>query len=139
MDATTLKKLGFAPNNESYVINILRFLGLIDENGKKSSQASEIFTLHDNKEFEKNFSELIKISYKDLFELHGDNSWELGSDGLITFFRSSDQTTAIVGRRQANTFITLAGLSGQRELPPANISGQKQPNKGPSTKKKASR
>ena len=27
INAETLKKLGIAPNNESYVINILRFLG----------------------------------------------------------------------------------------------------------------
>ena len=33
--AETLRKLGIAPKNESYVINILKFLNLIDENGKK--------------------------------------------------------------------------------------------------------
>lgn len=35
VDASTLKKLGFAPKNESYVINVLRFIGLLDQEGKK--------------------------------------------------------------------------------------------------------
>jgi hypothetical protein len=29
--ADTLKKLGIAPNNETYIINILRFIGVIDD------------------------------------------------------------------------------------------------------------
>ena len=33
--ADTLRKLGVAPKNESYVINVLRFLGVVDEEGKK--------------------------------------------------------------------------------------------------------
>jgi len=32
--ADTLKKLGFAPKNESYVLNVLRFLDVIDQEGK---------------------------------------------------------------------------------------------------------
>lgn len=32
--AETLRKLGIAPKNESYVINILKFLNLIDEIGR---------------------------------------------------------------------------------------------------------
>jgi Family of unknown function (DUF5343) len=37
VNADTLKKLGYAPKNESYVLNVLRFLGLIDEEGKKTA------------------------------------------------------------------------------------------------------
>ena len=33
--AETLKKLGIAPNNETYVINILRFINAVDEAGQK--------------------------------------------------------------------------------------------------------
>jgi hypothetical protein len=35
VDASTLKRLGIAPGNESVVISVIRFLGFIDENGKK--------------------------------------------------------------------------------------------------------
>jgi hypothetical protein len=31
----TLKKLGIAPNNESRVINVLKFLGYLDQDGSK--------------------------------------------------------------------------------------------------------
>lgn len=35
VNSDTVKKLGIAPNNESYVINALQFIGIIDEEGKK--------------------------------------------------------------------------------------------------------
>ena len=137
LDAATLKKLGFASNNERYVLSILRFLEIIDEEGKKTDQASKIFALHDNKEFANNFSEVIKKSYNELFALHGKNTWQLEPDGLITFFRNADQTSAIVGKRQANTFIALARFSGQREVATARASVQRRDTKKPSEKKKA--
>jgi hypothetical protein len=34
LTADTLKKWSIAPNNETYVLNVIRFLGLIDEEGK---------------------------------------------------------------------------------------------------------
>lgn len=36
VNSDTVKKLGIAPNNESYVINVLQFLSLIDEQGKRT-------------------------------------------------------------------------------------------------------
>ena len=44
VNADTLKKLGYAPKNESYVLNVLRFLGLIDEEGKKTTEATQAFS-----------------------------------------------------------------------------------------------
>lgn len=113
--ADTLKKLGLAPKNESYALNILRFLNIIDTDGKKMVQAQKVFALHDDEDFKKQFSDLVKSSYKDLFDLHGDKSWNLDMNQLISFFRTSDQTSSIVGIRQANTFKTLVALSGHGE------------------------
>lgn len=117
ISAETLKKLGIAPNNETYVINILRFIGVIDAEGKKTSKASEIFSKHDDAEFQKGFSELVEASYSDLFSLHGKDAWALPSNKLISFFRGADHTSAIVGQRQAGTFLTLAGLAGHINAP----------------------
>jgi len=117
--AATLKKLGLAPKNEGYVISVLRFLGLIDENGKKTSEAGKIFPLHDDESFSKAFSKLVKSAYKALFELHGESAWEQETDTLISFFRQTDQTSEIVGRRQATTFQLLAAYSGYGEMPPS--------------------
>jgi hypothetical protein len=36
VNSDTVKKLGLAPNNESYVINALQFIGIIDEKGKRT-------------------------------------------------------------------------------------------------------
>jgi hypothetical protein len=117
VSAETLRKLGIAPNNETYVINILRYIGVIDADGKKTNEAGPIFSKHEDSEFQKAFADLVKSSYSDLFDLHGNEAWSLPSDKLISFFRGTDQTSAIVGQRQAGTFQTLAGLAGQMEIP----------------------
>jgi hypothetical protein len=117
VDAETIKRLGIAPKNESYLVNILRFLGLIDAQGKKTASASKIFTLQDDDKFHKEFAGLVKTAYKPLFEDHGDAAWTLDTNGLVTFFRQTDESSGIVGARQANTFRTLSALSGHAEIP----------------------
>jgi hypothetical protein len=119
--ADTLKKLGFAPKNESYVINVLRYLDLLDQDSKKTETASKVFTVHDDTAFAEAFDEVVKTAYSDLFELHGDNAWALDTESLITFFRQSDQTSAIVGKRQAASFQILAAFSGHGEVPQVKV------------------
>lgn len=125
--ADTLKKLGFAPKNESYVLNVLGFLGLIDQEGKKTEVASDVFKLHDDDAFTEEFSRVVRDAYKELFELHGDEAWALDSDMLIAFFRQSDDTTDLVGKRQASTFKILASLSGHGELRTSRKGAVKKP------------
>lgn len=115
--AETFKKLGIAPKNESYLINILKFLAIIDAEGKRTDSAAKVFNLHDDAQFQKAFGQSVKDAYVDLFGLHGDSAWELDTDSLITFFRQTDQSSGIVGTRQANTFRTLAALAGHGEAP----------------------
>lgn len=117
--ADTLKKLGLAPNNESYVINTLRFVGVIDEEGKKTKEAGNVFSHHDDTAFQKAFLPMVKKAYSDLFSLHGEVAWKLDIDSLIQYFRSTDDTSAIVGRRQATTFQALSALSGYADVPAA--------------------
>lgn len=111
--ADTLKKLGIAPNNETYVLNILRFVGVLDSESKKGSKAASVFNKHDDTEFQDGFAELIQAAYADLFTLHGDTAWSLQTDKLISYFRNTDHTSAIVGQRQASTFQALAALCGK--------------------------
>lgn len=111
--AETLKKLGIAPNNESYVLNILRFVGVLDADGKKNGQAAVVFNKHGDDEFQEAFAELVEKAYSDLFGLHGSSAWSLTTDKLISYFRNTDHTSALVGQRQASTFQVLAGLAGK--------------------------
>lgn len=134
VDAGTLKKLGFAPNNESYILNVLRFLGLLDDEGKKTAEAARVFNLHDDAEFHKAFAAAVKAAYKDLFELHQDAAWNLDADALIAFFRANDGTSAIVGRRQASTFQLLAAFSGYGDVPALKRSGDKSGKRAPAKK-----
>jgi hypothetical protein len=114
--AETLRKLGIARNNETYVINILRFMKIIDDEGKETEKAGSVFTKHDDQEFQKGLADMLEEAYSDLFEHYGEETWDLATDRLISFFRESDHTSAIVGQRQASTFQTLAALSGHGEV-----------------------
>jgi len=117
--AETLKKLGVAPKNETYVINTLRFLGFIDDEGKKVKDKAQALVQHKEEEFRKQFEPIVREAYEELFEHHGDGAWTMDRASLMQFFRSSDHSTEIVGGRQAGTFMYLAALSGHAELPQA--------------------
>lgn len=125
VDASTLRKLGIAPNNESYVLNVVRFLGLIDQEGKKTPDATKTFNLHDDAQFSKGFSGLVSKAYSELFDLHGDGAWDLDNPALINFFRTHDETTAVVGKLQASTFKGLAAYAGHGDIPVAKSTGAK--------------
>ena len=117
VNSETVKKLGLAPKNESYVINALQFVGMIDEESKKTDIAAKVFASHKDEDFHNAFSEMVSEAYSDLFDIHGDAAWKLSKDDLITFFRQSDQTSHAIGLRQANTFLVFAALAGHGELP----------------------
>ena len=109
----TMKKLGIAPNNESYVLNTLRFLGVLDEDGKKGQKVGSVFSQHEDDEFQRGFSEIVSSAYSELFELHGEGAWTLPLPKLIAYFRHTDNTSDIVGKKQAATFQALGLLSGK--------------------------
>lgn len=111
--AETLKKLGIAPNNETYVLNILKFIGVLDAENKKTAAATPIFNQHNDSDFQEQFSKLVGQAYHELFDLHGPDAWGLSIDKLIAFFRNHDGTSDIVGKRQASTFQALARISGK--------------------------
>lgn len=122
VNAETLKKLGIAPNNESYVINVLRFIGALDAESNRTPAAHDAFSKHDQAEFQQAFGDMVKAGYGDLFALHGDAAWSLDANKLISFFRGSDKTSDVVGRRQATTFQVLASFAGHGDIPSAKAS-----------------
>jgi Family of unknown function (DUF5343) len=133
--ADTLKKLSIAPNNESLVIGALRFIGVLDAEGKKTEVAGKVFSKGDP-DFQKGLSELIAKAYSDLFEIHGKDAWQLSADQLTSYFRSADQTSEIVGRRQSSTFQTFAGLGGYSEVPAMKQSSSAKKPKPPNGRSK---
>lgn len=100
----TLAQWGFAPKNERYVIGVLKYLGLIDEDGKKSAEASRVFSHHNDADFEEAFGKIVRERYSGLFEIHGDDTWTGDQGDLVSFFRHEDETSDTVGARQARTF-----------------------------------
>lgn len=114
VDAETLKKLSIAPSNESYIINILRYVGAIDPDGNKTDKGAAVFSKSDD-EFKEAFGEMVKTAYSDLFDVYGEAAWTQSLDKLKGYFRTADQTSELVGRHQANTFLTLASFAGHGE------------------------
>lgn len=122
VNVETLKKLGIAPGSEPRVVLVLKFIGVIDAECKKVPKAGQIFVQQDEG-FQSGFSDLVKTAYADLFGLHGEGAWALSTPQLVSFFRSSDETSDLVGQRQATTFRALAGLCGKAEAPVARAAG----------------
>jgi hypothetical protein len=117
-NAETLKKLSLAPGNESYILNILRFLKFIGDGDARTDLGHSIFTLHADADFHKALSAAIKDAYADLFSLHHEATWTLADDKLIPYFRQVDKTSDIVGTRQASTFRSLSAYSGHAVAAP---------------------
>lgn len=107
----TVKKFGLAPKNESYVINALQFVGVIDEESKRTSKGHEVFVLPDD-QFAGAFEAMVKDAYDDLFDLRGDDAWTLTKSELTGYFRTTDKTSEVIGGRQAGLFQVFASLSG---------------------------
>ena len=130
VNSDTVKKYGLAPKNESYIINALQFIGLIDEAGKRTDIGHDVLTTHDEEEFRTKFAELIKTAYSDLFEIFADEAWALPKAKLIGYFRQADKTSEIIGTRQAGVFQALRSLAGhevQAEPKVPTAAGAKKP------------
>lgn len=111
VDSAYFKRMQLAPGNESYLINILRFLGLIDESGAKIDDAANAF-YGSEEHFRSGFGDLVAKAYAPVFSELGDDAWTASRDSLSHWFRMVDKTTDLIGSRQASTFLTLAGLTG---------------------------
>ncbi len=116
VDAARLKQLGVAPSNEPMVLGVLRFLGFIDENGNRTESGKTVFLKHDDAQFAKELEKHVKKAYSELFEVRGEDAWELDQETLIGFFRATDETSALTAKRQALTFKTLSALSGHGDV-----------------------
>lgn len=111
--AETLRKWNIGQNNESSLLATLRFVGIIDEEGNKQSEAGNAFVQHDDTAFGAAFAAIVERAYGDLFSTFGERAWTLPRDRLIAFFRATDHTSARVGAQQALTFQALARQAGK--------------------------
>jgi hypothetical protein len=116
VNSDTVKKLGVAPKNESYVINALQFIGVIDEDGKRTDRGHVVLRTHDEEAFKKGFEGLVRDSYGDLFDLRGDDAWTMDKDALIAYFRSTDKTSDVIGARQTALFQAFRALAGHERI-----------------------
>lgn len=140
VDAAYFKRMGIAPGNESYLINILRFLGVIDETGAKVDEAANAFYGSDE-HFHEGLTSLLQKAYKPVFDELGPDAWNASRESLSHWFRMVDKTTDLIGGRQASTFLTLSGVSGNGAPVQASNgakSAPKTPSKKPSPKKNSS-
>jgi hypothetical protein len=118
VDAGYLQRFGIAPANESYIISILRFLGLIDEDGNPVEEEIKYFFGNDDS-FKSGLDGTLRRAYSHLFDEMGDGALDASKSELTHWFRAADKTSDLVGQRQASTFQTLVALAGHGDLPAA--------------------
>lgn len=116
VNASTLKKFSIAPNNESYVISVLRFLGFIDDDGNRNDGGIEYF-YGGQDSFQKGLEDTLRTAYKALFDDFGDSALDKTREELVPWFRATDKSSQTVGVRQTSTFTSLAAMAGHGEPP----------------------
>ena len=116
VDASYLQRNNIAPANESYIISILKFLGLIDDEGNRVEGKTDYFFGNDDS-FKAGLENVLRESYAQVFSDMGDGALDAEKSALTHWFRSADKTSDLVGQRQATTFQTLAALAGHGDLP----------------------
>jgi Family of unknown function (DUF5343) len=121
VDAGYLQRFKIAPANESYVISILRSLGLIDEEGNRVEDTTGFFYGNDDS-FKSGLEGTLRKTYAQVFDEMGDAALEAPKSDLAHWFRAADKTSELVGQRQAMTFQTLVALAGHGD-PPNTRSG----------------
>jgi hypothetical protein len=87
----------------------------MDDEGHPQPTAQAAFSKHKDSEFAAEFGPMVRAAYQGLFDDHSDAAWQLSKDDLITFFRAADQTSLIIGQRQAATFQALRQLAGHEQ------------------------
>jgi hypothetical protein len=81
-----LQRFNIAPANESYVISILRFLGLIDEDGNRSEDSADYFYGgHDV--FKLGLDRTLRSAYSQVFDEMGDEALTAQRDDLASWFQ----------------------------------------------------
>ncbi|MCL2541439.1 MAG: DUF5343 domain-containing protein [Nocardioidaceae bacterium] len=135
VDASYLQRFNIAPANESYVISVLRFIGLINEDGDRVEDNTG-FLYGNDESFKEGMEAALRSSYVDLFSDMGDDALDADKSALAHWFRSSDKTSELVGNRQASTFLTLAALAGHGEIPARATTTKKTTTKGAAPTKK---
>jgi hypothetical protein len=115
VDAGYLQRFNIAPGNESYVISILRFLGVIDEEGNRL-EGGVNYLYGSDESFRSGLEDALRSAYSQVFDEMGEGALEADRANLTHWFRAADKTSDLVGQRQASTFLTLAALAGHGEL-----------------------
>lgn len=115
IDADYLRRFNIAPANETYIITILRFLGIIEEDGNRiDGQSDYLYSNADG--FQSGLEGAMRTAYSRLFDEMSD-ALQAEREDLVHWFRTADKTSELVGKRQASTFRTLAALAGNGDLP----------------------
>lgn len=140
VDAGYLRRFSIARANESYIISILRFLGLIDEEGNPNDGGTSYFYGSDDA-FKSGLEATLRSAYSQLFDEMGDAALTAEKPQLTNWFRAADKTSDLVGQRQASTFQSLAALSGHGEVPTVRTNSAKKAvaDTGATTKKTAAK
>ncbi len=114
IDIDIIKKFMIAPKAERHIINMLKFLNLIDADGNAVSESEDVF-LKFGDDFKTGLSKIIEKAYHKLFSIYGEDAWLLSDEKLLTFFREEDKGAVRSAKDKVKTFKTLAEICGKIE------------------------
>lgn len=133
LDADYIKIRKIAPNNESYLISLFRFLSIIDNEGNFDEENTSAF--YNPSEFQEKFAATVQHAYSDLFDMFGDQTWEKSTTDLAVFFKQKDKTSDNVCNKQAKTFQRLSSIAGKNSILQIKGVGAESKNKTTNAKK----
>lgn len=136
INAGYLRQFDIATANETYILSILRFLGIIDDNGSRRNSESRYLS-GSAEVFAAGLEKAVRAAYWQLFDEVSD-PFHASRDSLMRWFRRTDKTSALVGQRQATTFLTLAALATPSETGSARADRQPSPHRTPPAAKRTS-
>ncbi|MFA5084098.1 MAG: DUF5343 domain-containing protein [Candidatus Paceibacterota bacterium] len=123
LDASYFEAYGFGNSDATLAISSLRFLGLLNNEGKETELMSKIQLKSEDKRRE-GFAEVIRKAYKKLFEI--EKPYELPTDRIYDEIRGQYQVSPRVARGAVPAFLRLCQFSGFIEgAPKRNTNGNK--------------
>ncbi|MDP2728250.1 MAG: DUF5343 domain-containing protein [Dehalococcoidia bacterium] len=127
VDETFLRSQGIAPRNEYKIVGALRFLGLIDEDGRPAERAHLLKTR--GATFTLNLQEIVREAYSDLFREV--RSREATREAIYNYFVTKARLGGEMATKATRFFRSLCQWAGipLPEEPPARRGGRRGPSR----------
>jgi hypothetical protein len=125
VDTKYLKSLGYTSSNDSRILTVLKFIGVLEKGGTPTDLWGK---LRDKSEGPKALATAIQTQYCELFAVHP-NAHEQDAEALRTFFRAHTGVGEQAVNKMVSTFRALCSIADFSAASPEVAPEQPQQNK----------